>query len=433
MGRQEELGSAIAAMLDEARLVIITGDAGIGKSRLAAELLGRLRDRGWLVASCRCLPLAEKLPLLPAADALGHLLSLEDGRELLAALDRAPPYVRTELTRLVPKLGEASPTASEGPVAGWQRERLFSALGEAFGEVATASAGLALLVEDVHWADEATLDLLTYLHRSASETRLRIVVTLRTDEATGDVPVSRWRAHSLRTAGVHQVQLWPLTEEETAQLVASLVQERPSHRLAVEVHRRGEGNPFFTEQLVGAALARGPAGELAVPRQLPRGLRDVLVTRVAQVGEYARTTLAALAVAQRPIAEPLLAEIAGLDLVSLRGALRELSDAGLLAAAEPEALMRPRHALVAESVLEFLLPGERVSLHERTARALDAMDDPDLAAEVAAHWARAGHPADELRQRSGPPKPLSASSPSPRRRTSGNVQSVSVTQMLSWA
>ena len=152
-----------------------------------------------------CLPLAGELPLLPVADALGGLSRLENGRLLDGALGRVPRYVRTEIARLLPQLEAGDP--GRGGVEGWQRERLFLAVAELPGAVAQES-GLVVVVEDVHWADSATLDCLTYLARAAGADSVTLVVTCRTDEVPLDAQLAGWLAH-VRSGGVEEIRLGP--------------------------------------------------------------------------------------------------------------------------------------------------------------------------------------------------------------------------------
>jgi predicted ATPase len=172
------------------------------------------------------------------------------------------------------------------------------------------------------------------------------------------------------------------------------------------VFTRAEGNPFFTEQLVTAALAGagddqddhsgataspvGPGGGGGIPSGLPVRLAELLLARTARCGVDGQAVLAALAVAGRPLDEAALAEITVQDPATVRRGLRELAAARLLADPEvrPTAggACRPRHALLAEAVADALLPGERVARHERTAAMLESADDDVLAAEAAGHW-----------------------------------------------
>ena len=337
-----------------------------------------------------CLPLAGELPLLPVADALGELSRLENGRLLDGALGRVPRYVRTEIARLLPQLEAGDP--GRGGVEGWQRERLFLAVAELLGAVAQES-GLVVVVEDVHWADSATLDCLTYLARAAGADSVTLVVTCRTDEVPLDAQLAGWLAH-VRSGGVEEIRLGPLSRGEAARQIAALVGGEPPGRFADDLFARAEGNPFFTEQLVATALA-GSTDVLRPPSLLPERLAELLTARASGCGSAARAVLAGLAVAGRPLTESMLSEVAGLGSEVVREGLRELV-ARLLAASTSDGAYRPRHALLAEAVAAGLLPGERVVLHERTARALAATGDEMLAAEVARHWAAAGRAAEEL-------------------------------------
>ena len=341
-----------------------------------------------------CLPLAGELPLLPVTDALGELSRLEDGGLLEGALGRVPRYVRAEVARLLPQLEAAEP-GTVGRGEGWQRERLFAAVAELLGAVARES-GLVVVIEDVHWADGATLDCLTYLARTGGAGALTVVVTCRSDEVPLDAQVTDWLAHARGGGRVEEIGLGPLSRGEAAQQIAGLVGGEPPGRFADDLYARAEGNPFFTEQLVAAALADSAGGALCSPAGLPDRLAELLAARVGSCGPNAHAVLAALAVAGRPLTEDLLREIAGLDLDAVRGALRELAAARLLAASTTGEGHRPRHALLAEAVAAGLLPGERVVLHERTAQALEAAGGERLAAEVAGHWAAVGRLAEEL-------------------------------------
>ena len=176
VGRERELSCLERVLGADVRLVLVVGDAGVGKTRFAGECMRRAAAGGMLCVLGGCLPLAGELPLLPVADALGELSRLEDGRVLDGALGRVPRYVRTEIARLLPQLEAADPGL--GGVEGWQRERLFLAVAELLGAVAQES-GLVVVVEDVHWADSATLDCLTYLARAASTDAVTLVVTCR--------------------------------------------------------------------------------------------------------------------------------------------------------------------------------------------------------------------------------------------------------------
>jgi DNA-binding CsgD family transcriptional regulator/tetratricopeptide (TPR) repeat protein len=402
VGREGELSRLRTAVGAGMRLLLVVGDAGVGKTRFAGEGMRRAATGGLVPVWGRCLPLAEKLPLLPVAEALGELRELDGGGLLEAALALAPPYVRVEIGRLLPQRGTGGMDGGQRGGErgeGWRRERLFAAVAELLGAVARRSP-VGLVVEDVHWADSATLDCLTYLARAGrGGGAVTVVVTCRGDEAPLDQQVAQWLAHMRGGDAVEELRLGPLSREEAAEQIAGLVGGPPPPRLADDVYARAEGNPFFTEQLVAAALAGPAGGGLRAPAQLPGRLAELLVARAARCGGDGQAVLAALAVAERPLTEALLSGVTELDAATVRAGLRELAAARLLADSPAGAAHRPRHALLAEAVAAALLPGERIALHERTARALGAEDDDTLAAEVAGHWAAAGCPAEELQAR----------------------------------
>jgi len=248
----------------------------------------------------------------------------------------------------------------------------------------------------VQWADGATLDLLTFLMRAGYRDAVSVVVTCRSDEAPVAAHVADWLAQVRGAAGVEEIRLGPLSREELAVLAAALAGGPVPRGVVDELYTRAEGNPFFTEQLVAAGLTGRPGGGLGVPSGLPGRLADLLAARAGRCAGEARAVLAGLAVAGRPLDEDLLGAVTGLDAEVVRGGLRELAAARLLAADTAESACRLRHALLAEAVAGALLPGERAALHERTARALTAAGNENLAGEVAGHWQAAGRPAKEL-------------------------------------
>jgi DNA-binding CsgD family transcriptional regulator len=394
VGRERELSRLEGALEGDARLLLVTGDAGVGKTRFVGEGLRRAAAGALVCISGGCLPLAGELPLLPVADALGELSRLDRGRLLETALGIAPLYVRAEVERLLPQLGNGEPGTAGRDDAG-QRERLLSAVAKLLSAVAGRS-GLVVAIEDVHWADSATLDCLTYLARAGRREALTVVVTCRSDEAPLDERTAAWLAHVRAGGEVEEIRLRPMSRGEVAEQIAGLTGEEPSGSLVDDVYARAEGNPFFTEQLVAAAMTEATGGALRPPKGLPDRLAELLAERTGRCGGDAQAVLAGLAVAGRPLTEGLLCQVTELDRGSVRAALRELAAAQLLAAGATGGEYRPRHALLAEAVAAGLLPGERVTLHERTALALAAVGDETLAAEVAGHWAAAGRGTEEL-------------------------------------
>src|SRR5262252_4908446 len=149
VGREGELSRLLEALAGGARLVLVVGDAGVGKTRFAGEAMARAAAAGMVTVRGECLPLAETLPLLPVAGALGELARVDDGGLAAAALGAVPGYVRQEVARLVPGLASAGAPGSAGgpgPVGGrddgWRRGRLFSAVAELLDAVAGRRGGV---------------------------------------------------------------------------------------------------------------------------------------------------------------------------------------------------------------------------------------------------------------------------------------------------
>ncbi|HEY2308043.1 MAG TPA: AAA family ATPase, partial [Streptosporangiaceae bacterium] len=371
VGRDGELSRLLGALDGEARLVLVVGDAGVGKTRFVDEAMERAAAAGIVMVRGECLPLAGTLPLLPVGDALGELARLEGGRLLAAALDVAPGYVRDEVGRLLPGLAPGSGTASAGRDVEWRRERLFGSVAEVLAAVAgRAGSGVALVVEDVHWADSETLDFLTFLVRAGRRGPVRVVATCRGDEAPMAAHVAGWLAWVRADAGVEEIRLGPLSQAEVAGQAAALAGGPVSPQVINYLYARAEGNPFFTEQLVAAALAGETEGGLRIPAGLPARQAELQAARAGRCAGEARAVLAGLAVAGRSLAENLLTAVTGLEVEAVRRGLRELAEARLLAEDTSGGGHRPRHALLAEAVATRLLPGERMMLHGRTAQAL---------------------------------------------------------------
>src|SRR5271157_1702420 len=395
VGREGELSRLLGALGGGARLVLVVGDAGAGKTRCVTEAMERAAAAGMVMVRGECLPLAGTLPLLPVRDALGEVARLEGGGLLAAVLDAAPGYVREEVGRLLPGMDPGGGTGPAGRDGEWSRQRLFAGVAELLAVVAeTAGPGVGLVVEDVHWADGETLDFLTFLVRGGRRGPVRVVATCRGDEAPLAANVAGWLARVRGDAGTEEIRLGPLSRAEVAGQAAALADGPVSPQVIDYLYARAEGNAFFTEQLVAAALAGQAEGGLQVPAGLPARLAELLAARAGRCAGDARAVLAGLAVAGRSLGEDLLAAVTGLEAGTVRRGLRELAAARLLAEDTSDGGHRPRHALLGEAVATGLLPGERAVLHERAARALAG--DPALAAEVAGHWQAAGRPAEEF-------------------------------------
>ncbi len=242
-----------------------------------------------------------------------------------------------------------------------------------------------LVVEDLHWADQASLDVLSSLLRSRRDARIAALLTFRSDELHRRHPLRPWLGEMEQLDVLERIDLEPFTVEETRELIAAITGVDPGDEVPSQVQRRADGNPLFIEEL----LARPGPGRGAPG--LPPTLRDILRARAASVPDDAQAILAVAAVAGRPLDADMLARVSGLPATAVDAALAATLDQGLLVATgDGPDLMAFRHALVQEVVYDDLLPGERVRLHGAFAGELAASTprsrDPGRWAELALHW-----------------------------------------------
>jgi predicted ATPase len=412
VGRVEELelleaASRRAADADPA-VVLLGGEAGVGKTRLIAELTSRCAT-GTRVLVGGCVPVGDgALPYAPIVEALRALivdLGVSAVRELVG-----PSW--PELARLLPALGEPDHTVLPDQTA---QARLFELLLGLLGRLGEQTP-LVLVVEDVHWADRSTRDLLAFLARNLRRERVLLLVTYRNDERARQ-QLGPFLAELDRAGRVERIELTRLDQIQTRAQLVGILGTAPAAALVDAVFARSEGNPFFTEELL-AALRAG-SGEL------PATVRDPLQGRIEALSESAQQVLRLAAAAGRQVPHPLLVAVAGLDEGPLNGALREAVAHQLLVMVEDG--YQFRHALLREVVDAGLLPGERARLHAAYAHALTEW--PELsagspavaAAELAIHWDAAGEPVRALPARvdAGLAAEGTRALPKPRATTSG--------------
>ena len=218
---------------------------------------------------------------------------------------------------------------------------------------------MLLVLEDLHWADTSTLDLVVFLAHNLDERRVLLLATYRADELTSAERVRRLADGVRRSGSALQVELGPLEREELTALLAARAGAPPTTALTEAIVARSEGNPFFAEELLAAAGDRGV--------ELPRGLREVLLRRVARLDRRTREVLRLAAAAGRDVGYPLLHAASELPERELRESLRGAVEHGVLVTDQETSSFRFRHALLAEAIYATLLPGEREQVHTRLA------------------------------------------------------------------
>jgi DNA-binding CsgD family transcriptional regulator len=409
VGRQPELGAVCRVLtgVGPERAAVVTGEAGIGKSRLLAEATLAARKQGVVVLVGHCLPLARGIPLLPFGEALRGLakptgcdpVPAVDLKALLGQVLRGLPAAsRTGLAVLAPglvpgdetpELGLAAPERQESALVDDQSVLLVG-LRDLLLAIASARP-LALVVEDVHWADPLSRDLLTLLTH-APGMRPGVVVTMRADEPQQGERLSDWLAVAVRHPATEVVSLGPLADEDVDTLATELAgTAAATERFLTSVRARAGGNPLFAEQLVFDALSVRSPGSHRVPDRVVA----LLGGRLAAASAPEREVLEALAVVQRPLDQDDVARVLGVAPGELTDPIRALVRRGLVEL-PGDSTLRLRHALLADQIRSGQLPAEQRDWHRRVAETL--ADRPGVEpAEVAGHFAAAGDHGKERR------------------------------------
>ncbi|MDV8055553.1 helix-turn-helix transcriptional regulator [Rhodococcus sp. IEGM 1343] len=335
IGRDAELAALEQVVADAARGVpaaaVVSGDAGVGKTRLLAELRRNAEARATRVLVGRCLDLGEVgIPYLAFTELFGPLLHT----------------TRTEL---------------------------FDA-----ALVALAAAGAdrpaVLIVEDAHWADTSTRELMTFLLSRLAKTRVALMISYRSDDLHRKHPLRQSLSEWTRLSYVRRVDLPALDAESSYRLLDSLPAATDVASRDVIVERSG-GNPFFIEELVSAGQRPGSS--------IPPGLAELLLVRLDALSPTAKSVAETMAVGGPRVAHEVLTEVTGLDEDRLEDVIREIVDARLVETTDFYYVFR--HALLAEAIYDDVLPGRRARLHASFVDTLTEHRHRGAAADLARH------------------------------------------------
>ena len=396
VGRDAELsvldGALEAALGGIGRLVLIGGEPGIGKSRLAEELAHHARARGARVCVGRCWEAGGAPAYWPWVQALRAYLR-EAGPDALLAQPRAGA---AELATILPETRELVPDlpCAASPEAQGARFRLLEAVG-AFLRTAVAERPLVLALDDLHAADVPSLLLLRFLVGQLHGTRLIVVGAYRDSEIGPELADAL--ADLAREAGTEQVFLRGLSEAETSRVLAQAMGGAPGDDLVAEIQAETQGNPLFAKEIGQLLAAEGATARAGLP--IPRGVLEAIGQRLRRHSKRCREVLTLASVVGREFDPDVLERTSALSGDALFAALDEAATAGLVGDV-PDGLGRLRfsHILVRDALYEDLPAPRRLRLHRAIAEALEELyagnPEPHVA-ELAQHYGAAGPAAAE--------------------------------------
>ncbi|WP_275414437.1 ATP-binding protein [Planotetraspora kaengkrachanensis] len=380
VGRGAELGTLNEAF-EQARkqatsAVLVGGEAGVGKTRLTVRFAEQAAQDGAHVLVGGCVELStEGLAYAPFTAVLRQLVRESSAGEVAALL---PEGAARELARLLPEFGEPSGDEESDSA----RARLFELILTLLERLAERRP-LVLLIEDIHWADRSSRDLIAFLSRNLRTSPVLMVMTYRSDELHRTHPLRPVLAELARVDGVIRVDLPRFTQDEVAAQMAGILGDAPEFARVDTVFERSGGIPLFVEALL----------EHADDCSFPDSLHDLIIVSVERLPEETQRVLRTAAAGGIRVGHPLLALVSGLSDVDLENALRPAIAANVLQVADGGAYAF-RHALIREAVHDELLPGEHVRMHARYAEEIDKdrglVPHGRAAIEIAHHWYSAG-------------------------------------------
>jgi class 3 adenylate cyclase/tetratricopeptide (TPR) repeat protein len=388
------------------RLAVLSGEAGVGKTRLASNVALHAREEGATVLYGRC---DEDLgvPYQPWAQALGHLITAAPRR----ILDAHVKSHGGDLARLVPALGDRLPALPPPHQSDPETERyLLYAAASGLLQAASQEEPVLLILDDLHWADQPTLSLLRHVVAQGASMRVMVVGTYRDSDLSRDHPLTALLADLHRDEGGERVKLTGLHSDDVAALIEALAGHElgeDGRELALQITQETAGNPFFAGQLLRHLTESGSivdeqgrwrlVGDLS-KLELPQSVREVTGRRVERLGSDARTILTAAAVIGRDFDLGLLLAVVDVPKAQLLDLLDRAVAASLLQESSEQAgRFTFAHALVEHTLYEDLGRTRRALLHRQVAEALEEQcgDEPgERLGELARHWSAAVVSAD---------------------------------------
>lgn len=387
VGRKQEWGGLQAAWQATAarpHVVLLVGEAGIGKTRLAEQFLQWAGRQGIVTAAARCYPGEGGLAFAPVAAWLRT-------EGLKPALARVEDTWLVEIARILPEVAVArhdAPTA-EPEMENWQQQRFFDGLVRAFVAVGKP---LVLFLDDVHWADQATLAWLGYFLASQSLKQVLLLGTVRKEELAEDHPLNPFRWRLAAEAQLNEIDLGPLSREETVELAGKVVGHALDAALAERFYRETEGNPLFVTESARMVQA---SGELdSKDAFLPPRVQAVIEARLSQLSPGAREVAAFASALSTKFSFELLSQAGDYSEEELVSSLDELWRRRLVREVD-EADYDLSHGKIRDVAYAALSRPRRQHVHRRLAEALEIVHTADLdqvSGRIASHYVQAGEP-----------------------------------------
>ncbi|GAA5136201.1 ATP-binding protein [Pseudonocardia adelaidensis] len=367
-----------AATMGSPGLVLVRGDAGVGKSRLMTELADEARRAGAVVTEAQCFGTSGRLALAPVADWLR-------APAVRAALPTLEPVWRAEVERLVPSTRSRPEPDRPGPramVDAWQRHRFFEGLARALLAVGRP---VLLTVDNLQWCDQETLAFLTFCLGLDADAPVLVVATLRDEHGDHDPAIGAWMTRMRATGRLSEVVLDPFEMAETAALAEAVTGRPLSGADAALLQATTGGFPLYVVEAGRADVGPAPGGNLSA----------VLRGRLAQVGEEARGVAGLAAAVGRDFTLDLLTEAADVAADTVVRAVDELWRSRILREVDDGVLVGYdfSHDLVRDAAYAQVSPPRRWLLHRRIAQGLELLhaDDTDaVSAQLAEQYARGG-------------------------------------------